>query len=225
MAKKVFPVTMRVRVGEKEIEISGPSDYVEKKIAEFLAQSPGVGSLPASGHAQKIQQQSDKPKSPAQFFKAANPKTDIDRALVAAYFLEKYNARLGRRPPVQRVAPAVLQRMQDYPWPGNVRELENAIERAMVLCEGEELTEDGLPELLALASVAPPSGAPPADATLSIKRTVRALEDDLIRRALQRTRGNRTRAAELLEISHRALLYKIKDYAIDADAEGQKGGG
>jgi two-component system response regulator AtoC len=140
-------------------------------------------------------------------------------------FLDKFNAKLGRRPPVRRVTPAVLQRMQDYSWPGNVRELENAIERAMVLCEGEDLTEEGLPELLALAGVAPPTGAPTSDAGLSIKRTVRALEEDLIRRALQKTRGNRTRAAELLEISHRALLYKIKDYAIDPDAEGRKGGG
>ena len=64
MANKVFSVTMRVRVGEKEIEITGPSDYVEKKIAEFLAQGPGGGSLLASGQAHKIQQQSDKPKSP-----------------------------------------------------------------------------------------------------------------------------------------------------------------
>jgi two-component system response regulator AtoC len=140
-------------------------------------------------------------------------------------FLDKFNAKLGRRPPVRRVTPAVLQRMQDYSWPGNVRELENAIERAMVLCEGEDLTEEGLPELLALAGVALPTGAPTSDAGLSIKRTVRALEEDLIRRALQKTRGNRTRAAELLEISHRALLYKIKDYAIDPDAEGRKGSG
>jgi two-component system response regulator AtoC len=148
-----------------------------------------------------------------------------DIPALAQHFLAKHNAKLGRRPPVLRIAPAVAQRIQDYPWPGNVRELENAIERALVLCEGEELTEDGLPELLALAAVAPPAGAPAADAGLSIKRTVRAVEEDLIRRALQRTRGNRTRAAELLEISHRALLYKIKDYGIDPDAEGLKGNG
>ena len=50
---------------------------------------------------------------------------------------------------------------------------------------------------------------------LSIKKTQRIIEEILIRRALQKTKGNRTRAAEVLEISHRALLYKIKDYAID----------
>ena len=49
---------------------------------------------------------------------------------------------------------------------------------------------------------------------LSIKRTAAAIEQILIRRALQKTKGNRTRAADLLEISHRALLYKIKDYKI-----------
>jgi two-component system response regulator AtoC len=50
---------------------------------------------------------------------------------------------------------------------------------------------------------------------LSIKKTSRAMEEILIRRALQKTKGNRTRAAEILEISHRALLYKIKEYGID----------
>jgi two-component system response regulator AtoC len=49
---------------------------------------------------------------------------------------------------------------------------------------------------------------------LSIKRTARRAEEELIRRALARTGGNRTRAAELLEISHRALLYKIKEYGV-----------
>ncbi len=53
-----------------------------------------------------------------------------------------------------------------------------------------------------------------ASGELSIKKTPAAIEEILIRRALQKTRGNRTRAAEILEISHRALLYKIKDYKI-----------
>jgi hypothetical protein len=52
------------------------------------------------------------------------------------------------------------------------------------------------------------------DGDLSIKRASRRSEEDLIRRALERTKGNRTRAAELLEISHRALLYKIREYGI-----------
>jgi two-component system response regulator AtoC len=59
-----------------------------------------------------------------------------------------------------------------------------------------------------------PTPAPTVDGDLSIKRASRRAEEDLIRRALARTNGNRTRAAELLEISHRALLYKIKEYGI-----------
>ena len=66
-----------------------------------------------------------------------------------------------------------------------------------------------------------PPDAPADD--LSLKRAMRALEERYIRAALRRTRGNRTRAAELLEISHRALLYKIKEYGIDPDAEGELG--
>jgi len=88
--QKAFSITMRVRVGDKEIEITGPNEYVEKKIAEFLGQSSGGRTPPVGGQTVNAQPQHAKAKSPAQFFKAANPKTDIDRALVAAYFLEKY---------------------------------------------------------------------------------------------------------------------------------------
>ncbi|MBI5548196.1 MAG: sigma-54-dependent Fis family transcriptional regulator [Deltaproteobacteria bacterium] len=151
-----------------------------------------------------------------------------DLELLARHFIAKYNARLGRR--IGEVAPDALQLMHDYAWPGNVRELENAIERAMVLCDGEIITLDLLPELVlapkagaAAAGGAQGQAGAPAGGDLSIKKASRALEEDLIRRALQKTRGNRTRAAELLEISHRALLYKVKEYGIDPDLEGAKG--
>ncbi len=64
---------------------------------------------------------------------------------------------------------------------------------------------------------------PPGPNGLSLKRAVRELEESYIKAALRRTRGNRTRAAELLEISHRALLYKIKEFGIDPDAESEQG--
>ena len=98
-------------------------------------------------------------------------------------------------------------------WPGNVRELEHALERAVVLADGPLIREEDLPDTV--RAPAPRRAAAPApDGTLSVKRATRALEEQLIRAALERTGGNRTRAAELLELSYRALLYKIKDYGI-----------
>jgi two-component system response regulator AtoC len=94
-----------------------------------------------------------------------------------------------------------------------VRELENTIERAMVLTEGDLLVEGDLPERIHQAR--DPIRLHLASGELSIKRTSRIIEEVLIRRALQKTKGNRTRAAKLLEISHRALLYKIKDYEVE----------
>ena len=102
--------------------------------------------------------------------------------------------------------------MYEYGWPGNVRELENTIERAMVLAEGQTVIAADLPERIREAR--DPVQMQLATGELSVKKTTRIIEEILIRRALQKTKGNRTRAAELLEISHRALLYKIKDYQI-----------
>ena len=105
-----------------------------------------------------------------------------------------------------------------------MRELENAVERAVLLCDPPWVTPEALPDkLLAPPARAPGTAAPSQEPTdLSLKRAVRALEESYIRAALRRTRGNRTRAAELLELSHRALLYKIKEYGIDPDAEGER---
>ncbi|HEV3027362.1 MAG TPA: helix-turn-helix domain-containing protein, partial [Planctomycetota bacterium] len=99
-------------------------------------------------------------------------------------------------------------------------ELENAVERAVLLVEGTEVTVQSLPERLWAERTAPAASLPGDVHDLSLKRAMRQLEESYIRAALRRTKGNRTRAAELLEISHRALLYKIKDYGIDPDAEG-----
>jgi two-component system response regulator AtoC len=74
--------------------------------------------------------------------------------------------------------------------------------------------EQDLPEAVRAPFPAPPPEA--GEAVLSVKRATRALEERLIRAALEQTGGNRTRAAELLELSYRALLYKIRDYGIDA---------
>jgi two-component system response regulator AtoC len=138
-----------------------------------------------------------------------------DIPLLIDHFLARMNARMGLA--VTGTSPEAMRVLIEYDWPGNVRELENSVERAVVLCEGSQIEVDTLPERLRRRSAATTAAPPgePEDDDLSIKRASRRSEEALIRRALQKTRGNRTRAAELLEISHRALLYKIKDYGIN----------
>jgi two-component system response regulator AtoC len=86
-------------------------------------------------------------------------------------------------------AEAAARALERYPWPGNVRELENAIERAMVLCEGDVLEVVDLPERV--RDALDPVQVQLASGELSIKKTMHAVEQILIRRALQKTRGNR----------------------------------
>jgi two-component system response regulator AtoC len=133
-----------------------------------------------------------------------------DVSLLIDHFLTKNNARLGTR--IRGVSAESRKLLLEYAWPGNVRELENTIERAMVLAETDVLQIADLPERIREAL--DPVQVHLASGELSIKKTAAAIEQILIRRALQKTKGNRTRAADLLEISHRALLYKIKDYKI-----------
>ena len=133
-----------------------------------------------------------------------------DIVLLVDHFITRNNARLGTD--IRGLDPEARRLLLAYPWPGNVRELENSIERAMVLAEGDVLAGRDLPERVRDAE--DPIQMQLASGDLSIKKASRVIEEVLIRRALQKTRGNRTRAAELLEISHRALLYKIKDYKV-----------
>jgi two-component system response regulator AtoC len=133
-----------------------------------------------------------------------------DIALLIDHFVARNNARLGTA--IRGVDPEARRILMEYSWPGNVRELENTIERAMVLCEGDLFVAADLPERIREAR--DPVQVQLASGELSIKKTTRVIEETLIRRALQKTKGNRTRAAEVLELSHRALLYKIKDYKI-----------
>jgi two-component system response regulator AtoC len=133
-----------------------------------------------------------------------------DIMLLLEHFMDKSNMRLGTR--IHGLSPRAIKMLMDYPWPGNVRELENTIERACVLAERETLSEHDLPERL--NETHSPVSLALSGHELSIKKTVRHIEESLIRRALEKTKGNRTTAARLLEISHRALLYKIKDYGI-----------
>ncbi len=134
-----------------------------------------------------------------------------DIPLLLDHFVERNNARLGTQ--IRGIEPDAKRVLLEYGYPGNVRELENVIERAMVLAEKEVITLDEIPDRVRDAR--DPIQLHLTSGELSIKKTSRVIEEVLIRRALQKTKGNRTRAAEILEISHRALLYKIKEYQID----------
>jgi two-component system response regulator AtoC len=133
-----------------------------------------------------------------------------DIPLLIDHFITRNNTRLGTN--IRGLDTETRRLLYEYSWPGNVRELENTIERAMVLAEGDQLVAADLPERIREAR--DPVQMQLASGELSVKKTMRIIEEILIRRALQKTKGNRTRAAEVLEISHRALLYKIKDYEI-----------
>ncbi|HKP60994.1 MAG TPA: sigma-54 dependent transcriptional regulator [Polyangiales bacterium] len=133
-----------------------------------------------------------------------------DVSLLIEHFIARNNARLGTH--IRGIDPRAKKLLLGYSWPGNVRELENLIERAVVLCEGDVLMPEDIPERIqapqdSVAQVL-------SSGELSIKRASRVIEEALIKRALDKTRGNRTAAARLLEISHRALLYKIKEYGL-----------
>lgn len=128
------------------------------------------------------------------------------------HFIDKTNKRLGTR--IGGIDDLALRALRAYSWPGNVRELENAVERAVVLADGELITLENLPRPIQTArGHGVGAGSKPED--LSVKKASRELEARLIRAALLKTGGNRTKASELLEISHRALLYKLREYGID----------
>jgi two-component system response regulator AtoC len=129
-------------------------------------------------------------------------------------FVEVYGRKHGPSGMVvEGVSEQALARLMAYEWPGNIRELENTIERAMVLCEDTLITPDLLEAKLRIEGDLERVAAVALN-ELSIKKTTRTLERQLIEKALERTGGNRTNAAKLLEISHRALLYKIKEYGL-----------
>jgi two-component system response regulator AtoC len=135
-----------------------------------------------------------------------------DVPLLVDHFIARFRETLGR--PIRTIADDALDRLLEHAWPGNVRELENVIERAMILADGDRITLRELPEAIAAPRSTPEAEAAPAGGDFSMRRARRRFESDLVRRALEATGGNRTRAAKLLEISYRALLYKIKEHGL-----------
>ncbi len=125
-----------------------------------------------------------------------------DIAMLAGYFLEAAARREGR--PVPVLKPDAIASLQGYSWPGNVRELENLMEKTLIFCRGEIIDQVTLPWEVRRRER-------DRDEGYSLKQAVVRLEREYIRKALAATGGNRTQAARLLEISLRALIYKIKE--------------
>ena len=126
-----------------------------------------------------------------------------DIPVLAEHFLKKHAARNGRA--VRRIHPEAMALLQREPWRGNVRELENAIERALLLADGEEL----LPRHFVFDRVVH-TGDRPCQAVAGT--TVWEMERDLILKTLEELGGNRTHAAQRLGISIRTLRNKIREY-------------
>jgi two-component system response regulator AtoC len=127
------------------------------------------------------------------------------------HLLERHSKRL--HVDVEGIEPEAMEILLTYAWPGNIRELENVIERALVLTDDKVISVDDLPEAVRRPAPEGPTMAVDGD-DLSVKRHGARLERHLIQLALDRTGGNKTQAAELLELSPRALRYKIQEYGL-----------
>ena len=132
--------------------------------------------------------------------------------LLVHHFIEQYNRKL--KLDIRGIETDAMRVLLEYPWPGNVRELENTVERALVLSDGPKITVEDLPQNITSPIVALDNPDLPDD-ELSVKKHSSILERRLIKQALERTGGNKTRAADLLELSSRALLYKIREYGLE----------
>ena len=131
-------------------------------------------------------------------------KSDI--LLLAEHFLEKYEAEHGKR--IRRISTPAIDMLMSYHFPGNVRELENAIERAVLVCDANVIHGHHLPPTLQTAEL---SGTV---TDLSLVSAVEAFERDMIQDSLKSTHGNVAKAAKMLDSTERILGYKIKKYGI-----------
>ncbi len=130
---------------------------------------------------------------------------------LAVHLLERCSGRLDVH--VDGIDPKAMEVLLAYSWPGNIRELENVMERALVLTDDPVITVADLPETVRRPSPEGPGIGVDGD-DLSVKRHGARLERHLIQLALDRTGGNKTQAADLLELSPRALRYKIQEYGV-----------
>ncbi|HWR62431.1 MAG TPA: sigma 54-interacting transcriptional regulator [Clostridia bacterium] len=134
-----------------------------------------------------------------------------DIKLLIEHFIKKYNKRLYKN--VKYVSDEVEEFFMNYSWPGNVRELEHAIEGAMNIADGDIIKSKCLPYYL--GEIFDKSGAAQEDRDIkSLKESLCSMERNLIEKALKKSEGNVTRAAEILDIPRQTLQYKIGKYNI-----------
>jgi DNA-binding NtrC family response regulator len=137
-----------------------------------------------------------------------------DIPVLARHFLEK-NARPGEQP--KQIAPEAMEILLSYHWPGNIRELENAVERACVTSRDNLIIPENLPPELS----APYTPKQPLHIDLNkplpevLRESVVHIEQQYIRKALKKTRGNVGRCARLCGLSRRSMSSKIAEYKID----------
>jgi Nif-specific regulatory protein len=132
-----------------------------------------------------------------------------DLLLLADHFLQKYSRE--HKKDIRRISTPAIDMLTCYHWPGNVRELENVIERAVLVCDGAAVHGHHLPPTLQTAQA---SGTV---MRLSLAQAIAAYEKDIIQDALKTTRGNRAKAARLLNTTERIINYKVRKYAIDCE--------
>jgi two-component system response regulator AtoC len=138
-----------------------------------------------------------------------------DIPLLVEYFLSRYCLEI--KTSLKGISKEALDILMNYYWKGNVRELENTIERAIILCDGDTIT----PEHIVLTQRSAEdimTKSPPLEKTLEdvAKKALRIAETQRITEALRETKGNKTKAAEILHVSYKTLLTKIKEYGIEA---------
>jgi len=135
-----------------------------------------------------------------------------DIALLTRHFMKKHAQEMGKS--IRDISPEAMRLLLECEWRGNVRELENILERAIVMTEGDSIIAEHLPADMFKMESDIVLKIP--DSRISLKEVMpeitRMAEKELILRALRQTDNNRTKAAQLLQISHRALMYKLKEY-------------
>jgi DNA-binding NtrC family response regulator len=139
-----------------------------------------------------------------------------DVRLLAQFFLEKFSRELHRQG--LQLIPEAARALEEYSWPGNVRELQNTIERAVILCDGKSIKREDLnfafenrQQSEEFAHMIDLSGS----LTDVSGRASRAAEKIKIKQALELTNWNKTQAAEMLDVSYKTLLNKVKEYELE----------